>query len=174
MAYDYYVSIDPSINYCGICIWKSNNDRFKIIGKGLIKPDPKCDNEYAKADSVKEQIYNIVNKCCDKGTTYMVLEVPAHWVIGGFEARESGNLGKLQFVCGMLYGILGASHTYWVFPATWKGQYPKHVVRNRLRDIHFKDNENLKQYINKCNHNVMDAIGIGYWYLYKKKLGKTV
>jgi hypothetical protein len=94
----------------------------------------------------------------------MILEVPEHWSVGGFEARETGSIAKLCFVCGLIYGMQYEMEKFeLVVPRGWKGQLPKEVVGNRLK------NEYMKKYeidMTKIDKNVMDAIGIGHFKLF--------
>lgn len=170
-GYDCIISIDPSINYCGWCVYVKTEKGWRISGKGLIKPDKNLgDDEYIKSKDVYKQAKNIITICEAKfGKVLLVLETPAHWAIGGFEARESGNMGKLHFLCGMLYTL---SDCFLVYPSMWKGQFPKPVVRNRM--IRVLQGTKLAKELVKMNHNTMDAVCIGYWYLFKRKQGKTI
>ena len=179
IKYNCIMSVDPSINYCGWGAYVKADSQWRIAGKGLIKPNKELgDDEYIKSKDVYKQVASGIKICEGKfGKVLLVLETPAHWAIGGFEARESGNMGKLHFLCGMLYTL---SDTFLVYPANWKGQYPKPVVRNRMIRIFKEENsgivdaDKLAIELEKINHNTMDAIGIGYWYLYKREKGKVI
>jgi hypothetical protein len=159
------MSIDPSINNLGMAIWDIENK--KLLLWKLIHPKvDKRKNEYDKSLSMSDQlrewakIYNV---------NHMILEVPDHWSVGGFEARESGSIAKLCFVCGLIYGMQYDMEGFeWVLPRGWKGQLPKEVVANRLQDEYVKYGIDMNGTITgtKMNENVMDAIAIGHYKLF--------
>lgn len=156
------LAIDPSINDCGICVFNNNN----IITYILIHPKKlKIKNKnkgiwLLKAESVCNQIKNIITV---HKIDQIVLEIPEYWRGNiGFAARETGTIWKLMFLCGKLSTLV---KTRCVTPSEWKGQLSKEQVKNRLQK-YYKDTLNLS----KVNHNVVDAIGIGYWYIYERKV----
>jgi hypothetical protein len=100
------------------------------------------------------------------------MEVPEHWAVGGFEARETGSIAKLCFVCGLIYGMRyneEIEQFELVIPRGWKGQLSKEVVANRLQDEYLQKYDidlSGKARGTKLNENVMDAIGIGHYKLF--------
>lgn len=154
---DRLISIDPSINNVGIAIWQLPNT---LIMYQLLHPKiDKRGNEYDKSLSILDQI-----KAWVKAYTVnrMILEVPAHWAVAGFEARETGSIAKLMLVVGMIYSMRhDLDELKIVKPAEWKGQLPKEVMENRLR----KDYASIGVDLAKLNPNVVDAIGIGHFYI---------
>ena len=150
------VCVDPSIKTCGVAVFQ----RGVLKHHELVKPvEYKKEDEFMRADEVYGRVRLTYRQWkADR----ILIEVPAYWANEGFAARESGNLGKLHFLCGMLATI--GPHIL-PSPHMWKGQMPKKVMRNRLWDV----------YDGVCgidmatiDHNVLDAIGIGHWYLYGK------
>jgi hypothetical protein len=118
-------------------------------------------SEYEKSLSMLRQLqalietYNVGNMIC---------EVPEHWAVGGFEARETGSIAKLCFVCGMIYSLHDTLDVCEVvIPRGWKGQLPKKVVANRLYDEYMAEYEIDMV---KLDPNVMDAIAIGHFKLF--------
>ena len=101
---------------------------------------------------------------------HMILEVPEHWAVGGFEARETGSIAKLCFVCGLIYGMQYDMESFeLVAPRGWKGQMPKAVVSNRLKKEYWtKYQIDLTGEFTekKLDENVADAIGIGHFKLF--------
>jgi len=101
---------------------------------------------------------------------HMILEVPEHWAGGGLEARETGSIAKLSFVCGLLYSMQYDMETcVLVAPRGWKGQLPKGIMANRLKVEYWtKYQIDLTgEYAGrKLDENVADAIGIGHYKLY--------
>ena len=153
------LSVDPSINNCGIAIW--DIDSKKLLLWKLVHPKPNCrNNEYAKALSISDQLREWARTYA---VNNMILEVPDHWSVGGFEARETGSIAKLCFVCGLIYGMQYDMETFeWVLPRGWKGQLPKAVVANRLKEAYVGYGIDMTE----LNENVMDAIAIGHFKIF--------
>lgn len=149
------ITIDPSINFCGMAIFYGK----KLIEYELLQPKNNSDDYIDKSFSiflqVKRKIYAL-----DIDT--MVIEVPDNFGAAGYLARESGSVQKLTFVCGMLISLRTKIHVVCKLPREWKGQLPKKVVYNRLNNINkYKDID-----FHKINNNIADAIAIGHSYLY--------
>ena len=153
------MSIDASINNLGMAIW--DIDKKQLLLWKLVHPKPHCrSNEYAKSLSMSDQLREWAKVYA---VNHMILEVPSHWSIGGFEARETGSIAKLCFVCGLIYGMQYDMEEFkLVKPSDWKGQLPKVVVANRLKDEYIKYGIDMTE----LNENVMDAIGIGHYRLW--------
>lgn len=154
------MSIDPSINNLGVAIWDMTP--VKLLDHRLLHPKKEAKGtEYSKSLSMLRQLQGLIEQF---EVNNMICEVPEHWAVGGFEARETGSIAKLCFVCGMIYSlhdVLDVCEV--VVPRGWKGQLPKDVVANRLFD------EYMEKYgidMVKMNPNVMDAIGIGHYKLF--------
>lgn len=160
------LAIDPSINFCGMAIFDIRKKELEVAR--LITPDKvvKRDGEfYDKARSVSDQIKEVV---ADSNIDRIVCELPEHWSVAGFAARESGSIQKLNFVCGMIYSAIHDVDLFeFIIPRGWKGQLSKDVTRNRLEPIYAGKG---KFYTAKewkgLNHNIADAIGIGHWRIF--------
>ncbi len=154
---DVLMSIDPSINNVGVAIWElpSTLVEYKLL-------HPKVKNridEYDKSLSILDQIKELKNEF---NVNRIILEVPAHWAVAGFEARETGSIAKLMLVVGLIYSLRHELDELKVVkPHEWKGQTPKHVMVNRLKDDYLAVGVDLE----KVNPNVADAIGIGHFYI---------
>lgn len=152
------IAIDPSINTMGLSVWDIGEK--KLLAWGLVKPGKACrENPYDKS-------YDILCQVKQWRTQYAVnrfiVEIPDYWYAAGFEARESRSIEKLMFVCGCLYSLKGELDEFkFVKPREWKGQMPKQVVKNRLREK-FLSQVDLEE----INENIMDAIAIGHFYVY--------
>lgn len=164
LSYDCVLSIDPSINACGWAIHKIKNK--KLVDYGLISPKKettkteKLSSYLDKARYVMNRIHNLMDDATGEyGIVQLVTEVPAHFGVAGYLARESGSIYKLTFVCGMIAALDDNVICY--EPQMWKGQLKKNVCHNRLN----KRYESQNIVITDLNHNVADAIGIGYYYL---------
>jgi len=156
---DRLMSIDPSINNLGLAIWEVQSK--KLLMYKLLHPDSGLrENEFDKSLSMLDQIKQWR---LSYGINKIILEIPEQWAVAGFQARETGSMTKLMFVCGMLYSIKNDVEEYTlVTPRAWKGQLSKEVMVNRLKDHYLKIDVNLA----KMDSNVADAIGIGHFYLY--------
>lgn len=152
------ISIDPSINNVGVAVWELPNT---LLMYKLVHPKVGCrNNEYDKSLSILNQIKEWIQAYA---INRMILEVPAHWAVGGFEARETGSIAKLMLVVGLLYSLKNELEELKIVkPHEWKGQLPKDVMENRLRDDYLAIDVDLS----KLNPNIVDAIGIGHYYFF--------
>ena len=159
------MSIDPSINYCGVAIFDM---KTKVLEDAvLIRPDKITQHGewYGKAFSIYTKVYAIVEKC---KVTAITVERPDHWSVAGFEARESGSIEKLAFLVGLFYSMHDEISDFKLFlPREWKGQLPKEVVRNRLAAVYTKDKYSKKEWA-ALDHNIMDSVAIGHFTLFGK------
>jgi hypothetical protein len=153
------MSIDTSINNLGVAIWDMSTKQ--LIMHKLLHPKKDCrNNQYDKSLSMLDQIKEWIIAYT---VNHMIVEVPEYWAVGGFEARETGSISKLMFVCGMIYSLKhDMEELQLVVPRGWKGQLPKEVVANRLRDHYLPMGFDMT----KIDKNVMDAIGIGHYKLF--------
>lgn len=155
------MSLDPSINNLGMAIW--NIDDKKLLLWKLLHPEVgQRRNEFDKSLSMLNQVKQWIQIYA---VNHIIMETPEHWVVGGFQARETGSMTKLAFVCGMLCSLvndLAIKEFKVVTPAEWKGQLPKEVVANRLKEHYLPLGINLTE----IDANVADAIEIGHFYIY--------
>ena len=152
------LSCDPSINNIGIAIWELPNI---LMMHKLVHPKVGCrNNEYDKSLSVLDQLKEYIK---EYKVNRMILETPAHWAVGGYEARETGSIAKLMLVVGMIYSLKhNLDELRIVKPHEWKGQTPKHVMVNRLKEDYLAVDVDLEN----MNPNIADAIGIGHYYIF--------
>lgn len=158
-----FMAVDPSINYCGYAVYSGK----KLISCGIIKTKTADKKETLKDFSSKtwyivEELKKIKKK---NEVEFVVLEIPEYWGASGYIARESGSIFKLVFLCGVICGSFKGTITY--TPSQWKKQLPKEVVRNRL----VKAMPNVD--FSKLRHDIVDAIGIGYFHVHGR-IGKKV
>lgn len=153
------MSIDPSINNLGIAIWDINEK--KLLFYRLLHPTKEYRvNEFDKSWSMYQEVRSWIRVYF---VNRVIMEIPEHWAVAGFEAREKGSMTKLMFVCGILYSLKDILDEFeLVVPRKWKGQLPKDVVANRLYEQYLPMNIDLR----KINNNVLDAIAIGHYKLY--------
>ena len=162
---DRLMSIDASINNLGMAIWDIPSK--KLLLWKLVHPKVNCrKNEYVKSLSMSNQLREWARTYA---VNHMILEVPSHWSVGGFEARETGSIAKLCFVCGLIYSMQYEMEEFkFVKPSDWKGHTPKHAMANRLQNEYVKYGIDMNGIVTgiKLNENVADAIGIGHYYIF--------
>lgn len=153
------MSIDSSINNLGMVLWEISTKQVLLYK--LVHPKVGSRyNEYEKSWSMLIQLKEFIKIYA---VNRIICEVSDHWSIGGFEARESGSIAKLSFVCGLIYSLREDMEEFkLVKPREWKQQIPKHVMINRLRDEYMLKGINLDE----IDGNVADAVGIGHFYLF--------
>jgi len=158
------MSIDPSINNLGVAIWDIPSKTL-LMWKLVHPKSGYKSNEYTKSLSMSDQLREWAKVYM---VNHMILEVPEHWSVGGFEARETGSIAKLCFVCGLIYGMqYDMKEFQLVAPRGWKFQLPKEVVANRLHKEYLeKYNIDLVEWVSTTMNNVGDAIGIGHFKLF--------
>lgn len=162
------MAIDTSINTAGVAIYKKGKlifydllkpklDKSKIISTDQkVKTSKKSLDYVDKSRSIFIQALKLTKQYV---TDVVVVEVPEYYGVSAYLARESGSLFKLTFVSGMLMTLSGAIA---INPTTWKGQMPKTVTQNRLA-------LNLPKIdIMGMDHNICDALGIGWWAIHGK------
>lgn len=160
------MSIDPSINYCGVAIFDIKTK--KLEDALLVRPDKIAQRDgefYDKAFSVYSKVAMIQDKC---NVVQVACELPDHWAVAGYMARESGSITKLAFICGLLYAMRNdVSKFVFSLPRGWKGQLSKEVMKNRIESVYAgKGKKYTKEEWKAMDHNVVDAIGIGHWRLF--------
>ena len=141
------MAIDPSINFMGVAVFEGK----KPIFWRLLRPESVLKDEIQKCVDLYNKVYDLSD---EYKPDLIVLEQPDHWAVAGFEARESGSIQKLVFLCGMLFTL---GNVQLVLPRKWKGQLPKNVVRNRLMPLYPDIIDE------KLDHNIVDALGIAHW-----------
>lgn len=159
------MSIDASINNLGMAIWDMGSKTL-LLWKLVHPKVDKRKNEYEKSLSMSDQLREWARAYV---VNHTILEVPEHWSVGGYEARETGSIAKLCFVCGLIYGMQYDMETFeLVIPREWKGQLPKDVMANRLQNDYIKYGIDMNGSVTgtKLNENVADAIGIGHFKLW--------
>lgn len=173
-----YISIDPSINNCGYAVF---NDK-KLVEYDILHPSSR---KLTYLEKSREMIKAIID-ICEYTSKYdypwkdvqLITEVPQHFGTGGYLARESGDVYKLTFVCGMIYNITPNVIAY--TPNEWKAQLPKCVIRARISRLREYKLPLYKKEKKKCidcgqmhlehdmDHNILDAIGIGIRHIHGK------
>lgn len=103
----------------------------------------------------------------DIGDPCVVCEVPQQYTGSRVSAQS---LLTLAFDAGYVVGQLRPSKIVLVQPREWKGQQPKDVCHSRLLGILRPEeiqilNNGIQYYRKSEQHNILDAVGLGLWYL---------
>jgi hypothetical protein len=153
------MSLDPSINNLGMAIWDA--PKKEVIMYTLVHPTKDAkDNEFDKSLSMLRQVKKQIQAYAVDG---IIMETPETWAVAGYQARETGSMTKLAFVCGMLCSLCEEVGFYRVvIPREWKGQLSKEVMCNRLEKHYLARKIDLLN----MDSNIADAIGIGHFQLY--------
>jgi hypothetical protein len=113
------------------------------------------------AVSAAEQALHIVDPSL--AARQVVIECPQVYM-GAKNKGDPNDLIDVAVTVGALIAVYGAFSwdLHIVKPATWKGQTPKAVTKNRLQKQLSTAEGEIAMW---SNHNVVDAIGIGCWKL---------
>jgi Holliday junction resolvasome RuvABC endonuclease subunit len=147
-----FISVDPGTRTTGWAIFKEKN--LFLFGKISSNKGNWLEN----TNHIVRCLDSIYNEHFTFGLKVLYLEFPEYWAgEQGWAARESGSIQKLSFLCGRIYErFLEYMKVQLITPSKWKGQLPKEVVQKRLKTI-FSSIEKEE------DHNVLDAIGVGYY-----------
>jgi hypothetical protein len=87
---------------------------------------------------------------------------------------DPNDLIRVGIIAGHINGCISNGHTTkWVYPQEWKGNRPKEVdhrhTKSLLGPVELEIlQESCKNMVKSQLHNMLDAIGIGLWYLRRK------
>lgn len=155
-----YLAIDPGTQTTGYAILRQD---MTLKYFGMIQS--KYKNWVLRSQEILDKLSLIIQK---EKIHKAYIEMPEYWQSAvGLAARESGSTQKLSFLIGgMHYLISKKTKVILVTPSQWKGQMSKEIVRNRLIKHYTDKQEQFKS----LDHNIIDAIGIGFFMLkYGKK-----
>ena len=136
------VSIDPDTDKCGVCAWSEEGQLISAVSWPASTPYP-------------------------QGADNLVCELMPVYPTDSMSMRQS-----LHRVC-IAAGRVTAHYpdTVWVLPARWKGQVPKHIHHERLLAAATEPERVIllgkKRTKNRLS-DILDAYGIGLWYLYRE------
>jgi hypothetical protein len=138
-----WISVDPGVQNCGLCVWRDQE-----LLKAYLWKSENSFPEWFEGDASK----------------YIVLAVVEQMkVYPG--ARFAADLLDVSFAAGRVTAEI--PEVVKVLPSAWKGQVPKKIHHARLAKS-AKPEELAKieaACIPSLRHNVMDAYGIGKWYI---------
>jgi hypothetical protein len=86
---------------------------------------------------------------------------------------DPNDLISVAIVAGYIGGIVNCRNVKWITPQRWKGNRPKNVDhRHTMSLLSTEEKEVIKEdwkgVLKSQKHNMIDAIGIGLWYLRRK------
>src|SRR3990167_4151964 len=143
------VTIDPGINGTGYAIW--GNKELKKYG--VIIPPKQFKSLKDKAGYIITQLDIAMCKYLSKFNKVYVEEPAFFQSAGGRVTAGSGSLIKLTLLVGMIINKFDAMS---VKVNDWKGQLPKEVVIQRIKNT-------LKEQVKDVKTHAWDAIGMGLY-----------
>lgn len=165
-------TIDPGIGRTGWSFWVRGKPKEwgLVTGKDI------------ETTSWKTKAHIVAERTADRAWTLLgtsgygtkiVCEMPMEMGGGagrGAKALQGGAIRKLTLLVGLVAGRLsyryGRQSIVLVEPLKWKGQVPKEITAKRIH-------KHYPQTKVEDDHNVLDALGIGHWYLYKRADGEV-
>jgi hypothetical protein len=126
-----YLAVDPGLNGTGWTVFKSEHDPvFK--GNGVIFEHANVDWE-KRAMLITKKLLTIANSW---EVNRVYIEYPAYFEsAGGQMVARKGDLLKLTFLVGCIFGHFYPVPVVLVPVHTWKGQLPKEIVKRRIKQI---------------------------------------
>lgn len=145
------ISIDPGLE-AGYCVWTSD---WQLVEAGVIKPSRKNYSWEERGNMVVEKIseiksrFNIREAC---------IEMPSYFAsAGGAMVAARGDLVKLTWLVGLIYGLFPFGKCKLVKVNEWKGNLPKNVVIQRLKKLMAPED------FKRLSSHSYDAAGIGLY-----------
>jgi len=146
------VAIDPGTKETGIAVFQ----------RGYLVHAVLCRDKHKDWKIRCQQIRLQVSIFCCQQIDCAIIELPSYeFSVRGRAAARTDSTIKLAYLCGLIGATLEAEDgIHLVTPRQWKGGLPKTVTAQRVKDKYslIKD---------ETNHNVLDAVAIGDWYLRK-------
>ena len=146
-----YISIDPGLE-AGYCVWTSD---WQLVEAGVIIPPKKNHSWEERGCMVMEKIAEIKSRF---GVREGYIELPSYFAsAGGAMVAARGDLVKLTWLVGLIYGLFPFGKCRLVKVHEWKGNLPKAVVIQRLKKL--LEPEDFKRL---ASHSY-DACGLGLY-----------
>lgn len=153
------LSIDPGLNGTGwVVAFLNRNGQVNIIRSGII--NEKNGTLEERAGAIAAEIVWIANR---NNVSRICCEYPAFFdSVSGQMVAKRGDLVKLTFLIGYIAGMLHEFGKCELIPVNeWKGQLPKSVINERVKQILGEKRWNL---LGLKSHAV-DACGIALFVL---------
>lgn len=131
------IAIDPGVQKCGFAFYQNTK---------LVKAGYEPDSAIWAAD-------------------VLIIEMPRIYPGSGQQKGDLNDLLDLAAVVGRLESTYSVNSRLRVFPAQWKGQVPKKIMNARVLSKLSIEERLVIPEIGVKVHNVIDAVGIGLWYL---------
>lgn len=158
------LTIDPGISGTGYAIWTVPEWGSVVIPaySGVCWGFKEDEGDWLErsqlmVDAVHKVTFNLHD------ISKVIVEFPEYQsgAVGHTSARKGDTL-KLAAYCGMLHSLAGDynAKVEFVSPSKWKGQLPKAVVEQRIKDLYRRElgTDNLP-----FKAHAWDAVGIGLW-----------
>jgi hypothetical protein len=104
-------------------------------------------------------------------TDEVVIEKPKIYPVRQWKG-DPNDLIDVAVVAGYMGGIVNCRKVKWITPQEWKGNRPKDVDhRHTMSLLSPEEKEVIKEtkgVLKSQKHNMIDAVGIGLWYLRRK------
>lgn len=153
------ISLDPGLRGSGIAWWSATGSLRHVAY--VRNPEKTGNGPEAWAGYERVALY-------DNRADYLVSEVPQVYRAGASKG-DPDDLLQLAGVVGVFSVLVSADVRIGVKPREWKGQVPKDVHHARLiKTLSEADLEKINTAAPpSLRHNVLDAVGIGLWWLKK-------
>jgi hypothetical protein len=168
------LTIDPSICKLGwaVFVLPPNSHSGQLTSSGTIKlyKDKDKDTQNLewvnRVDQMLIDLLQTLDEHEESRIHRVIIELPTHYSSEvGDAAKNSSAILKLMFLVATLRRSFlttrEPSEVILVPVAKWKGNAPKHITQRRV----LKDFPTLRSKHPKPDHNELDAVGIGRWYL---------
>lgn len=162
------VSIDPGVAGTGWAQWKGST----LVKAGVIYPRRNLEDNHwwERAMDVAMKFRHIIQQL-ESDAAYdrvrlqvaFICEFPQHMEgVKGIAAQGDSGIHKMSHLTGMIHGMNAGYNFIPVTPMQWKGQLPKSVVIDRVRQV--LGTRACKDHALKAH--AWDAVGLGLWALH--------
>lgn len=169
MQRPYLMTLDPGLRGCGIAYF--HDDGTLLHAKYLKNPVKKGGGPEAWLGFLTaSEDYRDWNETVD----HFVSEFPQVYRAGASKG-DPDDLLQLAGIVGVFSANIAAREYLAIRPREWKGNVPKDVHHARLTKA-LDDHERLiveESAPPSLRHNVLDAVGIGLWWLKKQGIRGT-
>lgn len=153
-----FVAIDPGLRGCGVAVFRNGRVKEAVYVESQERKARGADCFVAMAD----EVYRWRWERCAKG--YTIVELPQVYT-SKHQKGDQDDILQLAGVVGAICQCNGGD-VQTVRPREWKGTVAKEVMATRI--VSRLDEAERAAIVRKSaalDHNIIDAIGIGLWYL---------
>lgn len=169
------VSLDPGKRACGVALWVRAGERFALEQAELVQSKYEGDDLGLAVQLMAGVVGAWLERSNPMSDCSTIAELPRTYR-GMADKGDANTLIALGAVVGATIVELGCPSTL-VSPHDWKGNIPKktegavNIVKERsLAALSADECARIKLPIPSLEHNVFDAVGLGLWWLKKKRL----